>query len=81
MRRFLLFCVALIYTINSIAADEYKIVKTKNGKVRGVWKTSLLKNIPFYAFKGIPYAKPPIGDLRFKVRNFNLLNFNSKKNI
>lgn len=41
-------------------------VKTIYGKIRG----SVEKNcegIDFYAFKGIPYAKPPIGKLRFKV--------------
>lgn len=53
--------------ISNIAADEYKIVETTSGGVRGVRKTTLLKNVEYYSFKGIPYAKPPIGDLRFKV--------------
>lgn len=27
----------------------------------------------FYEFFSIPYAKPPIGDLRFKVRTLSIL--------
>lgn len=63
-------CILLIFVVATTSADdddEHKIVETKNGQVRGIRKTTLLKNIPFYSFKGIPYAKPPIGELRFKV--------------
>lgn len=57
-----------IWLICDVKADiEYKVVDTNNGQVRGASGITLLKNITFYSFKGIPYAKPPIGDLRFKV--------------
>lgn len=49
-------------------AEQYKIVDTSNGQIRGIKSTTLLKGNPFYAFKGIPYAKPPIDSLRFKVK-------------
>ena len=39
------------------------IVITNSGKVKGKIETST--NGTFYTFKGIPYAKPPLGDLRF----------------
>ncbi|KAK4885067.1 hypothetical protein RN001_001338 [Aquatica leii] len=42
------------------------IVTVKNGKLRG----KLSKNYDggtFYSFQGIPYAKPPLGSLRFKA--------------
>lgn len=51
----------------AIAAEEYRIVDTKSGQIRGVRRTSLLKKVDFYAFKGIPFGKSPTGDLRFKV--------------
>lgn len=42
------------------------IVETNYGLVQGVITISLLNNV-FHSYLGIPYAKPPIGDLRFKV--------------
>src|SRR5262245_34639636 len=40
--------------------DEPGVVATDRGSVRGVLTGSS------YAFKGIPYAAPPVGELRFK---------------
>lgn len=42
-------------------------VKTKSGEIEGKDSKSLFDKRPFHSFRGIPYAKPPIGDLRFKV--------------
>ena len=36
------------------------VVETSNGKIRGYERRGIIK------FKGIPYAAPPIGDLRFR---------------
>lgn len=42
-------------------------VRTDNGEIEGTVARSMFGKRNFYSFKGIPYAKPPIGDLRFKV--------------
>lgn len=42
------------------------IVKTNSGRLLGSLENSI-EGFKYYAFKGIPYAKPPVGDLRFKV--------------
>lgn len=42
------------------------IVRTEYGKVRGFVQTSVL-DAPYIRFLGIPYATPPVGNLRFKV--------------
>lgn len=49
------------------AYEKYKIVETDSGPIRGVRNTTLLNGSIFYSFRAIPYAKAPIGDLRFKV--------------
>lgn len=52
-------------------------VLTKNGYVQGKDEPGL--NAPCEAFYGIPFAKPPIGSLRFQVRSefvHNCLNRN-----
>lgn len=42
---------------------------TKMGKIRGISRTSEYSGQRYYSFLGIPYAKPPTGDRRFKVFN------------
>lgn len=41
--------------------EENIIVETTHGKIRGYSRRNVIK------FKGIPYATPPIGNLRFKL--------------
>lgn len=43
-----------------------KLVKTKFGILRGLVKTNVLGD-NYFSFKGIPYAEPPVGKLRFQV--------------
>lgn len=46
--------------------NEQITVSTKSGLVKG-YKTSSHFDYKYFNFIGIPYAKPPIGELRFKV--------------
>ncbi|KAL1132554.1 hypothetical protein AAG570_010506 [Ranatra chinensis] len=45
---------------------EHPVVETIHGKVRGSRMKSWTSQ-HFYAFRGIRFAKPPLGQLRFKV--------------
>jgi carboxylesterase type B len=49
-------------------SDEFIIAGTEYGQVRGVKVISEV-DIPYWRFLGIPYAKPPVGELRFQVEN------------
>ncbi|XP_045764281.1 para-nitrobenzyl esterase-like isoform X2 [Maniola jurtina] len=42
------------------------IVTVKEGRLRGAVK-NLYNSSDYYSFKGIPYAQPPVGKLRFKA--------------
>lgn len=48
--------------------SDFKIVQTSNGAIRGKKDLTMYKKNAYYSFKGIPYAKPPIGQLRYKVK-------------
>lgn len=48
------------------------VVETQLGKIRGSVERSIVGD-DFCSFKGIPYAKPPLGQLRFAVSWVNVL--------
>lgn len=56
-----------------ISLTDSPTINTQYGRVRGRTYTFTDSQHSVSAFLGIPYAKPPIGDLRFQVY--------SKKNI
>lgn len=81
----LLVCLLLVSNVFLVLAaipvenepNLYKTVVTENGAVRGRLNSSYLHQKLYYGFKGIPYGKPPIGELRFKV--FTIFEVNSRK--
>ncbi|XP_069752913.1 cholinesterase-like isoform X1 [Narcine bancroftii] len=50
--------------LNSTPSEEEIVVTTKQGKVKGTSLNVLSGTVT--AFLGIPYAEPPVGELRFK---------------
>jgi len=51
-------------SIKCISIEKLK-VQVNEGKLIGVVVDGY--NVRYFAFRGIPYAKPPVGELRFKV--------------
>lgn len=47
--------------------SEAPVVNVEEGALQGKFITNDFGK-SFYSFLGIPYAKPPLGSLRFKVR-------------
>lgn len=53
--------------IKAESDSSYPTVNTEDGLVRGLRLNSLLENVDYFAFRGIPYGEKPINELRFKV--------------
>lgn len=55
--------------INSVVNGDADVVEIdiESGRIRGKRSLTLYNEKPYYSFRGIPYAQPPIKDLRFKV--------------
>lgn len=61
-----------------LSFQQAPIVTTASGNVIGTIRYTVDNNIAYRSYRGIPYAKPPIGELRFEVNVnflFTLLNF------
>uniref|UniRef100_F6VMR1 Carboxylic ester hydrolase n=1 Tax=Xenopus tropicalis TaxID=8364 RepID=F6VMR1_XENTR len=58
---------ALCLLFVTCITSEDQVILTKHGKVKGVQIPVLSGTVT--AFLGIPYAEPPVGDLRFKKPN------------
>ena len=54
----------------SVVGKEAPIVSTNVGQVTGIVEKSF-ENAEYLSYKGIPFAEPPIKDLRFKVTLHN----------
>lgn len=50
------------------------ILDTKQGRIKGEILQSR-GGRPFYAFYNVPYAQPPVGELRFEVSETSLIFF------
>lgn len=62
--------IVFLYYANGVILD------TKQGTLKGETLVSR-DGRPFYAFYNIPYAEPPIGQLRFEVSYENFKFFNN----
>ena len=56
---------ALLSISLSVFCDE-DIIQLQQGHLRG-HRLTTRKGREIFAFQGIPYAQPPVGELRFKV--------------
>lgn len=68
MSTYLVTLVLLVFSgIVAKAQFQPPVYETNDGTVEGQVQYTLFNRKPYYAFKGVPYALPPIGSLRFKV--------------
>lgn len=55
--------------------EQFCTITTESGLIRGKSNVTLFDAKVYYSFRGVPYAKPPINERRFKVNFKNSKNF------
>lgn len=63
----MIFILSLILFLGVHRNMASTVVKTSYGSLKGLERVSKYDGTKYLSFQGIPYAKPPVGDLRFKV--------------
>lgn len=69
------FCALLIvlsFLTEFVELEHVDLINWRTGEMQGTVAGNMMTSSAgreFHAFRGIPYAKPPVGPLRFKVRN------------
>lgn len=61
--------IASILCLVTVVSSNQPKATTENGVVVGTYKTSF-SGVTYRSFEGIPYAKPPVYEYRFKVSKF-----------
>lgn len=59
--------VVFLTIVNLCCCDKTVEVQTKYGAIVGKIENTVFKNKDYFAFRGIPFAEPPIEKLRFQV--------------
>lgn len=55
--------------VGSSRAQNPQVTLPGLGTMEGYMDASYINERPFYHFRGVPFAQPPINNLRFKVKN------------
>ncbi|XP_015110654.1 neuroligin-4, X-linked [Diachasma alloeum] len=67
VRRILVVLIATaVWGVNAGPRYASRIVETKSGQIRGILQELNTRLDPVEVFRGIPYAAPPLGDLRLR---------------
>lgn len=63
----------LIWSGEANNEDQFRVVHTRYGDIRGKQNVTLFNEKVYYSYRGIPYGKAPVNELRFKVGIYNCL--------
>ncbi|XP_040266489.1 fatty acyl-CoA hydrolase precursor, medium chain-like [Bufo bufo] len=65
LMRVVVLCILTLGVLASAQADDQPQVETRYGKLRGKTTSAKGTDRTVHAFYGVPFAKPPVGSLRF----------------